>query len=305
MELTGDERKTNRLIAESGPLLVSFDALVDVDGWTIDLRSESSSSLFDNPALPPQQRAVNALLVAVDYAVRRGANSSTEVVAVVKRESPVCVIGAETLGLSLAPLLERMEIQSESPRAFARRSRGHSLAAPVRSDPALSFEERSMDKNIGDNALSSLAVYAGGRVDQFIVSGEIGERWAVEVGLPDNYPDDALDPITSEIARMPAFMQGITSYLDDDGIVVGWRASLQPDPKHIGSVIHAWTKALFDLSLVDLRIVFAPASGEFPELAKMRERARSLHRDRTAGLAKLSHLHHADSNHLSDNGEPL
>ena len=138
-----------------------------------------------------------------------------------------------------------------------------------------------MDKDIGDNSLSSLFVHAEGASDQLTVVGEIGERWGVEIGLPAGVTRETVSEVEDEAPNMPSYIRGLTSYSADDGIVVGWAEGHEPDPQHIALVIQAWTKALFDLHAVDVRVVFAPPAGESAVLTEMRERATAsrLYRD--------------------------
>ena len=106
VELSASDPLITELIAETGPLLVPFDTLTDIDGWVVDLGGESVSVPFDDPALPPVQRAVNALLVASDYAVRRGASDVADAIRVLRRESPVAVAGIERAP-RIGPVVDR------------------------------------------------------------------------------------------------------------------------------------------------------------------------------------------------------
>jgi hypothetical protein len=279
--LSGSDALITELIAETGPLLVPFDTLTDVDGWLVDLNADSSSVPFDDPTLPPDQRAVNALLVAADYAIRRGATQEADAIQILSREAPVSVVGSEHLSASVRFLVERVGIEGRSSSARERRQRGHDLSVGVRSDPAISFKPRSMDKDIGDNTVSALLILAEGASDELVVEGEIGERWGVEIGLPADVTLGTIAEIEREVAIMPSYIRGLTSYAEDDGIVLGWPEGHEPDPRHIAVVIQAWTKALFDLHAADVRIVFAPATGESEVLTEMRARATAarLYRD--------------------------
>jgi hypothetical protein len=281
IDLGGSDPLITELIAETGPLLVPFDTLTDVDGWVVDLNGTNSNVPFDAPDLESERRAVNALLVATDYAIRRGATNVADVIRVLNRESPVSVSGTELLSDIVRSVVVRAGIDGRTPAAFKRRRRGHQLTAGSPSDPAISFKPRSMDKDIGDNSHSSLLILAEGASDDLGVEGEIGERWGVEIGLPAEVTLDTIAEIEREVAIMPSYIRGLTSYADVDGIVLGWPDGQEPDPHTVAVVIQGWTKALFDLHAADVRIVFAPATGESAVLTDMRARATAarLYRD--------------------------
>ena len=283
-ELTGADPRITALIAGTGPLIVPFDTLTDNDGWLVDLAGDQGAAPFDDPSLPADQRIVNALLVACDYAIRRGAQRTDDTLMILRRESPVGVNCETGVVPYLQSLVDLAGIGGSFPQGFSRRKRGHELAGTVKSDPALSFKERSIDEDIGDNALSSLIVFAGGDTDCATASGEIAERWAVEIGLPSDAEPELIDAVEREAALMPSYLRGIMSFAADDGIVVGWPLGHAPDPQHIAVVIWAWTKALFDLPTAEVRVVFAPQFGESIELTEMRARADALRMYRDASI---------------------
>jgi len=281
-DLTRADSRIVALIAGTGPLLVPFDTLTDIDGWLVDLASDQPAAPFDDPSVPVEQRVVNALLVACDYAIRRGADSTDHALRILRRESPVAIHGKSGVGFSLQRVIKDLGFAGRFPESFARRRRGHELAGSVLSDPALSFKQRSIDQDIGDNALSSLHVHGRGEADQAIASGEIGERWAVEIGLPADTSLELIQSVEREAVLMPSFLCGITSYPTSDGIVVGWPHDHAPEPREIAVVIQAWTKALFDFPTAEVRVVFAPVTGESAELTLMRERADTIRMYRDA-----------------------
>jgi hypothetical protein len=276
IELSGFDPLITELVGRIGPLLVGFDYLSRVNGWVVDLDDRTPAATFDDLSLSADQRAVNGLLVACDYAVRRGAETADDTSRIIRRESPIAIPDSPLLAGPIRQLANRLSIDSASPPAFARRLRGHELSGSVRSDPALSFEHRSMDNDIGNNTLSSLTVHNEGTADQVRIEGELNERWAVEIGLPASVSLELIDEVERESALMPSFLHGITSYPDDDGIVIGWREGNDPDPYHLGVVIQSWTKALFDIPTADVRIVFAPSTGESTVLTDMRARSQAL-----------------------------
>jgi hypothetical protein len=273
LELAANDETVARLIGEMGPLMVPFDMLADIDGWFVDLSSGQAAAMFDDPSLVVDQRAINAALVAVDYGIRRGAESAATVTRLLEREGPISCGDLSRLSGPVRNLIKRLGLADEQPASFARRARGHALSNPVQSDPALSFEERAFDHTIGNNALSSLLVHTDGDREGVRVDGMPSDRWAVEVGLPPETSPSVLDEIEREVALMPSFMRGLSSALDDDGIVLGWREGGEPDAGEIGRVIQAWTQALFDLEYADVLIVFGPPHGPSDALTQMRGRA--------------------------------
>ena len=283
LELAANDPDVGRLIDSTGPLLAPYDNLVQEDGWLVDATSPQATAPFDDPALKSEQRAVNAMLIACDYAVRRGASALPQVKAVLARESPVGLIVGDKVSRSgsLAKRLGVLAPAATKPSAaFARRSRAHAeLSFPC--DPVLSFEPRSLDWDMGDNSLSSFVVHNAGERDAVSISGEVSERWGVRVGLPSSTPIESVAEIEREVATMPSFLTGVTSMFDGQALEVGWAAGEAPKVQQLGESIRVWTKALFDVDAVDVRIVFAPARGRAAVLTEMRAWARDFrsHRD--------------------------
>lgn len=280
LELAGGDEQVTRMVLEMGPLMVPFDSLADLDGWEIDPHSREPGAIFDDPTLDTDQRIANALLVALDYAVRRGADDVQDALEILGRETPIKIVEPVDATKDLFAFVERIGLIGRA-NPFARRARGHELAGGIRSDPALSFQPRSTDNEIGNNALSSFIVHVEGEMNQVSVTGDPSERWGVEIGLSPTVGIERLPEIEAEIAGMPSYLDGVSSTLEDDGLVVGWAGNARPDPHDIGCVIRAWTMALFDIDLVDVRIVFAPARGRSAVLTNMRARAKAyrLYRD--------------------------
>lgn len=287
LECSGFDPDLGRLISSTGPLLAPYDALVQDVGWLVDPTSARATAPFDDPGLDSDQRAMNAMLVACDYAVRRGAATVSQVRKVLTRESPVGLVVrdieskpgrlAQNLGVS-APA------SAEPPAAFARRQRAHAeLSFPC--DPVLSFQPRTLDWDMGDNTLSSFIVHNEGLTDGVSISGERSERWGVSVGLPPLTRAESLAEIEREVAMMPSFLSGVSSSMDGHALEVGWAAGRAPAIERIGESMRVWTKALFDLDAVDVRIVFAPTRGMSAKLTAMRARARSLRLQRESMVA--------------------
>ena len=287
LEIAGYDASVARLIDATGPLIAPYDMLVNEDGWLVDPGGREPTSPFDNPELDNNQRAVNALLVACDYAIRRGAADPGSVRALLQRESPIAVV-QNGLSRVVRNTVGRLGIPARSdahrPESFARRDRAHTeLDFPC--DPVLSFQPRAMDWDMGDNSLSSFVVHNEGEGDDLTIKGEVGERWGVAIGLPTSTSFDALARLEPEIAAMPSFLVGVTSFFDGKALEVGWAAGDAPEIEHIGQAMRVWSKALFDLAFAEVRIFFAPPRGRAPVLTDMRARARSFRLYRDAVVA--------------------
>jgi hypothetical protein len=214
------------------------------------------------------------------------------VVRILKRETPLGVVVnpaapgptalAEKLGIAVASL-------SEQPPSFARRARAHS-ALSFECDPVLSFQPRTLDWDMGDNSLSSFLVHNEGSGDGVAVTGEMSERWAVDVGLPPSTPLESLPEIELEVAAMPCFLSGVTSLFDGQALEVGWAVGEAPEIEQIGECIQVWTKVLFDMHAVDVRIVFATPRGRSPVLTAMRARARAFRASRDASISDRANV---------------
>lgn len=290
-ELAGGDARIGGLIEATGPLLTPYDVLVHEDGWLLDPTSPNPTAPFDDPGLDPNQRIINAMLVACDYAVRRGADTLADVGAVLNRESPLAVRDTDPRLTTERAMARRIGISADSslrrPLSFVRRDRAHA-ALTVPCDPVLSFQPRTLDWDMGDNALSSFVVHNEGERDGVEVTGEVSERWGVTVGLPRSTSFEELINIETEVALMPSFLPGISSWFDGQALEVGWAFGESPEIEHIGECIRVWTMTLFDLEMADVRIVFAPARGRSVLLTTMRSRARAFRLYRTAIVAGQS-----------------
>ena len=287
LEASGHDEYFRSLIESAGPLLAPYDMLVDEDGWLVDPGHSELTAPFDDPARSVDQRAVNALLVACDYAVRRGATDHASARIVLERESPIAVVSIKATA-SIHRTAARFGISAESPAdkpaSFARRARAHA-ELPFPSDPVLSFQPRPLDWDMGDNSLSSFVVHNEGNQDGLTIIGELSERWGVEVGLPKSMSFEALAEIELDVAEMPSFLRGVTSRFAGQALEVGWVAGQAPEVEQIGNSMRVWSKALFDLEFADVRIFFAPPRGRAPVLTDMRARARAFRLYRDAVMA--------------------
>lgn len=296
------DQVTPALYAE--PIRMPYDRLASVDGWAVwlghppvpdglSLLPAPEALLWDEPATA----VATGLLVAADYAVRRGARDTASAREILLRESPVAFVvpdgirgrGADVLTsaeTSGAPVIEqRVESMADlgvvaSP--FGRRSKAHSVSLGRLHDPAMSFQSRVPRRTIGDNASSSFVVHDDPERDGVTVSGTMSERYAIEVGLlaPIMAPS-TISEIERLTASIPSFLDGVTSYLEEDALEIGWQEGSEPEPEVIGEAIRVWLKALADATVVDVRIAFAPRAASTPELNALHARAAEFRRRRS------------------------
>jgi hypothetical protein len=274
-------------IVHSVPMLMApYDALASASGWVVDLSNpEADNAPFTFGLETARDRALAALAIALDYAVRRGATSLESARVILAREGPVWVKRGD-LPAGDDRILEAAErlgfVSDQEPAAFGRRRRGHEIEVGRRHDPALSFQAHRADRWIGGNSLSSFLVHDEPESDGVEVTGEIGPRWGVEIGIagPGVTPRTTAE-MEECVWSMPAFLDGVSTRRDPHSLVAGWR---QDDPVKTGQLAHvlyAWTKALFDLDTVQVRAVFA-VPGEAEALVAMRERAAQYRAKRSA-----------------------
>ncbi len=282
--LAGLDRIEDRILSV-GPLVVPFGHLATIDGWLVDpFDRQNAGTPFGYPSLEPNQRALRGLLVACDYAIRRGATDLNSLHPILKRESPIPFVSSEGHDASIAKVIGELGLTGADSRPRITRRRGHALSAPLVSDPVLSFKIGAVDHRWGDNALSSFVVHNEGEADRSSIVGDPSPRWAVEVGLPDTVPTADLVAIEPQIAAMPGFLSNVQSRMDDDALILEWSGTATPSPGEIAQAIRAWAMAFFDLPYVDVRLVFAPSRGRSAVLTEMRARARAfrLYRDAVA-----------------------
>ncbi|MDQ2682179.1 MAG: hypothetical protein M3Y37_01495, partial [Chloroflexota bacterium] len=89
-QLLADLGDIEERILAVGPLVVPFTHLTTIEGWLVNpFDREDPGSPFGDPLLEPDQRAVKGLLVACDYAIRRGASNLESLRPILRRESPI------------------------------------------------------------------------------------------------------------------------------------------------------------------------------------------------------------------------
>jgi hypothetical protein len=304
----GDQRNAVASAIFGDPFYVPYDHLSGIDGWAIWLGHPPVPDellllpvpgvlLWDEPATA----VATAMLVAADYAIRRGATDRGFARRVLEKECPVAIVvpdlvhGAlatmfqNAVGAGVPVLFGRMETESDLVAAvpsFHIRREAHSVDLGRAHDPALSFQTRFTDVTIGGNSLSAFVVHNEPERDDVTITGKLDERIAIEIGLSG--PGISLES-TAEIehiaATIPSFLDGITSILEDHSLKIGWRDDDAPDPKAIGGAFDVWLKALTGATVADVRIAFAPAKGRSTLIAEMSARAYAFRDFRSAAIA--------------------
>lgn len=240
--------------------------------------------------------------VALGYARRRGATDRAGVDALLRREGPVAVVVpaevhpslrlalAEIEGLGVPLLLGAAAVAERLAAlpAFAARAEGH--AAPIARvhDPALAFGEIEVVGRMGGDPLSSYVLHPEGERDGVRVTGEPNGRVAVEVGVRGaGFGLAESAALQALAATYPGFLDGVESEEDErgHGLVIGWADGRRPEGTEVGDAIRAWLRALDGVERVDVRLVFAPATGRSARLTEMRARAAAF-KDYRAGVLR-------------------
>lgn len=292
----------------SEPFHVPYGQLARIDGWVLWLGHPPVPDGL--PILPapeemlwgePSHAIATALLVAADYAIRRGARDAAAARVVLHRETPVAIVIPGPLNRSLEPMLQaaegaglpviRGEIESTEELAaliepFGARRMAHSVNVGRLHDPALSFQSYIPEYTIGANSLSSFVVHNEPERDEVTVTGELGQRVAIEIGVSGPDIDLATTAkIETLAAEIPSFLDRVSASVLDHRVTIGWREGDAPMPEQLGRAIQAWLKALAGAQVVDVRIAFAPEKGRSALLTEMRTRAAAFHEFREASIA--------------------
>jgi len=275
---------------------VPYQSLSAIDGWTLWLGHPPVPGGISLLPCPDEllwgEAAIavaTALLVGADYAVRRGAGSPAEATEILRREAPVAIVLPGPVHRSLEPILHAAEIAgltlvrdasgergilSQTVPAFPARASAHAANLGRPHDPGLSFELLSVDQEIGDTPDSSFVLHAEGKRDGVVITGELSERVAVEIGLGESsWTQPELAEWAHVAARMPSFLGGVTCREGNESVAIGWPAHLAPSAEQLGGVWHAWLKAFTRAPIVDVRLTFAAAGDTDSSLAEMRARA--------------------------------
>jgi hypothetical protein len=287
---------------------VPYDRLANIEGWSLWLGHPPVPDALDVLPAPepliwdePATAVATALLVAADYAIRRGATTAAEARTLLQRESPVAIVVPDTVHANLRLLLEdasdsgvpaiyrRVETPeelAENASSFAVRRRAHEVDLGRRHDPALSFQTRVPAVTIGGTARSSFVVHNEPKRDGITISGELSERVGIELGVSGNgITAESTAEIELFASHVPAFLDGISSVLSEHSLTIGWREGDSPDPFDIAEAFRTWLKALLGASIVDVRIAFAPNTGRSALLSEMRARATAFREKRDSILA--------------------
>jgi hypothetical protein len=274
----------------SEPFYIPFERLANIDGWVVWLGHPPVPDGL--PLLPgpehllwgdPVQAIATSLLVAADYASRRGAADAAA--AILRRESPIAFLvpdqlhhsvesvlyAAESAGI---PVLRGHDLSADALRGaappFATRSALHQVNMGRKHDPAFSFQERTRQFSIGANSLSCFFIHNRGERDAIEISGDISEIVGIEIGLPPDFSPNNLAGFEHEVAIIPSFLDGISSRSYFDSLEIGWDGNEWPRASEIGEVFSLYLKSLFGASFVDVQIVFVAPRGDTALLSAMR-----------------------------------
>jgi hypothetical protein len=290
----------------SVPLMVPYDHLADIDGWLLTIGNEpapiGATSLpgsLSAGSMSVETRVAGAMLIAADYSVRRGASDAVSARTVLVRESPVAFV-ASSGSERLRPLLDAAEragipvafdrlVDAEAVAReiapFGRRRSAHREQIGRRHDPALSFPPVALDAGIGGNSRSSFVLHNEGERDGVTVTGELGPRVGIEIGLGGGVGIEETLELEALAATMPSFLRGVTSVVTGPSVRIGWRRGAAPTAEQIGGVMRAWLKAFTGAPIAEVRIGFAPAMGRSSLLTDMRARASAFRQYRAAVIA--------------------
>ena len=289
------------------PLYVPYDQLTGIDGWVVWLGHPPVpdwATLLPAPEEllwgDPSSAIAITMMVAADYAVRRGATDSTAARVILLRESPLVVIVPSEIHRSVEPLLQQIEASgiptirivpksaedlSAMVPPFSFRSTVHAADLGRPHDPARSFEEFSAVESIGGNSLSSYVVHNEGERDEVTITGDVSARIGIEIGLGGAIPIEETVSLEQIVASIPSFLTGVTSHRKGNSLKIGWRDSDAPLPEEIGEAFRLYLKVMLGIPLVDVRIAFAPPKGRSALLTDMRARAAAFRTYRSAVIA--------------------
>jgi hypothetical protein len=291
------------------PFHVPYDRLAGIDGWVVwlghppvpedlPLLPAPDHLIFDDPATA----IATGLLVAADYAVRRGARDVESAAAILARESPVAIVAPGDLHRSLRAMARRAaeagvavviasgEASPDAIRvdvpAFAHRAEAHAVDLGRPHDPVLAFQPRVAEVVIGGNNASTFVVHDQGVGNGWRTTGALGSSVAIAIGLPDDAFDVAstatLEPV---LALIPGFLDGVASWFQGDALAIGWHVGDSLEPDTIARAFHTWTKSLTGAAFVDVRIAFAKPGERTAEFDALRQLASSYNDYRSAVLA--------------------
>lgn len=293
------------------PFYVPYDQLASIDGWALWLGHPPIPDGL--PLLPAPESLLwgeasvaiaTALLVAADYAIRRGARDIESARVILNRESPVAIVIPGPLNRSLEPLLTAAETaglavirgEVEHPDelaamvdAFGMRRAAHAVDLGRPHDPALSFQLPATQVTSGGSALSSFLVHNEPSSRGIQVDRECGPHLGVSIGICG--PDVTLEA-TAELeqvaATIPAFLDGVTSSLIGNTLTLGWGSDNTLQPETLALAFQTWLRALAGADACEIEIEFGIARQSDAELALLRARSNEFHQRRDAALDRAA-----------------
>lgn len=306
-ELLPEGSALGDLLTPLPPFDVPWDRLAESDGWSVWLGHPpvpGTIEILPAPAElvwgdPPTVLAA-AVSVSLRYALLRGADSFVAAAGIIQREGPISLIIpgdlspvlvaslAECTALGIPMVTGSDDAIGDLSSLRQRRVRHDSHAVdPGRPhDPALSGQSVLAAGSFGGNSLSSFVLHNEGDIDRVQVIGTPSDRMAVEIGVRGEGIDlSASLLIEDDAARMPGFLDGVSSARSGNSIAIGWAGGRQPDPETLGKLWQTWLRAIWGATLVDVRIAFAPVHGRSALLVDMRTRSSQYHDYRTETLA--------------------
>lgn len=292
----------------SEPFHVPYDRLADIDGWVlwlghppvpdeVPLLPAPEQMLWDSPA----NAVAAALLVGADYATRRGASDPVSAAEILRRESPVAIVVPGDLHRSVQRVLRHSDesclpvaygdlrdqdaLRATIPQ-FAKRAAAHAIDVGRRHDPVLSFRVAGVSPSMGGNSLSSFIVHNEPERDAVTITGEIGPRVGIEIGVTgDGITVESTAVIEQLAAEIPSFLDGVTGWIEGQSLAIGWTPGHDVSAEILGEAFRTWLKFLTGASCVDVRISFAPPKGRSAVLTDMRARAAAFRQYRAATIA--------------------
>lgn len=289
------------------PFDVPWNHLAGADGWsvwlghppvpeTIEIVPAPSELVWGDPATV----LGTAVSASLRYALLRGASSFVAAAGILQREGPVSLIIpgdlsphfaaslAECTALGIPMVIGSESMTSDLALLRQRRIRreAHAVALGRPHDPALSGQHVEVVGSFGGNSLSSFVLHSEGDADGVRVTGTPSERMAVEIGVQgEGLNLGASLLLEDDAARIPGFLDGVSSDRSGNTIAIGWAAGQQPDPETLGKLWQTWLKAIWGATLIDVRLAFAPDHGRSALLVDMRTRSSQYHAYRTETLA--------------------
>lgn len=168
-------------------------------------------------------------------------------------------------------------VASARHRGIAWRRQAREMGADPTGEPLRALLEvpAGARPRIGGEGQTSFVVHSEPEQDGVEVSGDASSRAGIEIGIRAPGLDaSGTAGLETLAAKIPMFLPGVWSELDDDAITIGWDDD-DLDEQWLAQQWYAWLRALPGVEAVDLRVVFAPRHGRSTFLTQMRQRARA------------------------------